>query len=149
MVWNKIAEMHEIDIMARTIYGEARGEYACINGGLSSLIAVGNVIMNRVEQQCWFGRSIRDVCLRPYQFSCWNEADINRQKLLNVTLTSPIYKECLAVAEAVSRHRYPDLTKGADHYYSVDLKIPPKWALSAKECAQIGRHRFFSLKENE
>jgi spore germination cell wall hydrolase CwlJ-like protein len=144
-MWGKIAEMHEIDIMARTIYGEARGEYMRVDGGLSALIAVGNVIMNRVEQQTWFGRGIRDVCLKPYQFSCWNEADVNRTKLLNVTLASPLYKECLNVAEAVSRRRYPDLTKGADHYYSIDLEVPPKWAASAKECMKIGKHRFFKL----
>ncbi|MDP3372575.1 MAG: cell wall hydrolase [Candidatus Paracaedibacteraceae bacterium] len=144
-MWNKIAEMHEIDIMARTIYGEARGEYTRVDGGLSALIAVGNVIMNRVDQKSWFGRSIRDVCLKPYQFSCWNDTDVNRQKLINVTPSCSLYKECLAVAEAISRYRYPDLTKGADHYYSVDLKVPPKWALSAKECVHIGKHRFFKL----
>jgi hypothetical protein len=34
----------KVDILARTIYGEARGEYGHVEGSISALISVGNVI---------------------------------------------------------------------------------------------------------
>lgn len=142
---NKIETMNDVEIMARTIYGEARGEYSRVDGGMAALIAVGNVIMNRAQQQTWFGRTVRDVCLKPYQFSCWNETDPNREKLVSVTDDSPIFSQCLVVARAIAAQQYPDLTKGADHYYSNDLVFPPKWSMGADERARIGKHRFFKL----
>lgn len=39
---------HDIDIFARTLYGEARGEYK--HHGAAALIAVANVIMNRLKR---------------------------------------------------------------------------------------------------
>ncbi len=140
-----IETMDDIEIMARTIYGEARGEYGRVDGGLAALIAVGNVIMNRAQQQTWFGDTVRDVCLKPYQFSCWNESDPNRERLVAVTDETPIFAQCFDVARAVIARSYPDLTKGSDHYYSHDLVFPPKWSLSAAERARIGKHRFFKL----
>ncbi len=142
---NTIETMDDIEIMARTIYGEARGEYGRVDGGLAALIAVGNVIVNRAQHQTWFGCNIRDVCLKPYQFSCWNENDSNREKLVAVTDDSPIFAQCLAVARAIAAQQYPDLTKGADHYYSHDLVFPPKWSVGADERVRIGKHRFFKL----
>ncbi len=121
--------MDDIEIMARTIYGEARGEYSRVDGGLAALIAVGNVIVNRAHQKTWFGQSIRNVCLKPYQFSCWNENDPNRERLMAVTHETPLFAQCLDVAKAVIEQQYPDLTKGADHYYSNDLVFPPKWSV--------------------
>lgn len=140
-----IETMNDIEIMARTIYGEARGEYGRIDGGLPALIAVGNVIMNRAQQQTWFGRTVRDVCLKPYQFSCWNESDPNRERLMAVTSETALFAQCLNVAKAVVAQQYPDLTKGADHYYSNDLVFPPKWSVGADERVRIGKHRFFKL----
>lgn len=140
-----VVDEEEIDVMARTIYGEARGEYGRIDGGLASLIAVGNVVMNRVQQKTWFGRTVREVCLKPYQFSCWNENDPNREKLCGVSSDNQVFAQCLDVAKAVVARRYPDLTKGSDHYYSNDLVFPPKWAYEANECVRIGKHRFFKL----
>eukprot|EP01035_Chromulina_nebulosa_P020447 gene20447-26531_t len=137
-------QINDIELMARTIYGEARGEYGRVDGGMAALIGVGNVILNRVNLQTWFGRSIRDVCLKPYQFSCWNAADANRSKLIAVTEADAIFKQCLAVAFGVTELRYPDSTKGADHYYSSDI-APPKWAVGAEERVRIGKHRFFKL----
>jgi spore germination cell wall hydrolase CwlJ-like protein len=141
---NKLETMTDIDIMARTIYGEARGEYGRIDGGMAALIGIGNVIVNRVNASTWFGGSIRDVCLKPYQFSCWNGADANRVKILGVTEEDAIFVQCLDVALGVAEKRYPDLTKGANHYYSSDI-APPKWAANADERVRIGKHRFFKL----
>ena len=45
----------EIDTMARTIWGEARGE------GTAGMVAVGNVILNRVAAGSWYGLSVSEV----------------------------------------------------------------------------------------
>ena len=57
----------DLDILARTLYGEARGEYS--SSGPAALIAVGNVIVNRFEKGGRFGKTLAEVCLKPKQFS--------------------------------------------------------------------------------
>ena len=51
---------HDIDILARTIYGEARGE---IDEGKR---AVGLCILNRYKSKKWFSaNTIAEVCQKP------------------------------------------------------------------------------------
>ncbi len=64
---------------------------------------------------------------------------------MEVTDENLLFAQCLDVARAVAARTYPDLTKGADHYYSNSLTVPPKWVVGADERARIGRHRFFKL----
>ncbi|MCX7338358.1 MAG: cell wall hydrolase [Alphaproteobacteria bacterium] len=135
----------DIDILARTIYGEARGEYDRPNGGLASFIAVANVVMNRVTQQTWFGRSIGEVCQKPWQFSCWNLNDPNCLLIQNVTLDDGLFVACQGVAEAVADGHWPDITKGSDHYYSQSLKQPPKWSVGRTPKLSLGHHIFYTI----
>ena len=67
---------HDLDILARTLYGEARGEYG--TSGPAAFIAIGNVIMNRFQRGGPYGKTITEVCLKARQFSCWNSNDPNR-----------------------------------------------------------------------
>lgn len=137
----------EIEILAKTIYGEARGEYPKRKGGLMGLIAVGNVVMNRVNTPDRFGNDIRSVCLKPLQFSCWNEGDRNRLLLNHEKLKNDsIYKVCIRVAQHVSSGDWPDLTKGSNHYHAYHIR--PKWAHVHDLRAQIGRHWFYKLRVN-
>tara|TARA_A100000171_G_C2130283_1_gene146212 strand:+ start:189 stop:629 length:441 start_codon:yes stop_codon:yes gene_type:complete len=135
----------DIDILARTIYGEARGEFSRPEGGVGALIGVANVVMNRVRKQSWFGKTIKEVCQKPYQFSCWNESDPNRPLLLSVTPENYIFRQCLEVARNVAQKTWPDLTKGSDHYYAIWLPRSPVWALGKKPVAKIGSHIFYRL----
>ncbi len=59
----------EVDVLTRTIYGEARGEYHRHDGGMAALIAVGNVVMNRLKAKTWYGLTIKEICQKPFQFS--------------------------------------------------------------------------------
>ena len=62
------------DILARTLWGEARGE------SLAGQIAVAWTIRNRVKDgkdKSWWGEGYASVCQKPYQFSCWNRNDPN------------------------------------------------------------------------
>ena len=74
----------DVDVLARTLFGEARGEYERLDGGISSLISVGNVILNRLGLPERFGKSIQEVCQHPCQFSCWNKKDPNYSIITSV-----------------------------------------------------------------
>ena len=62
----------ERDILAHTLWGEARGE------SLAGQITVAWTIRNRVfdgKSSSWWGEGYAGVCKAPYQFSCWNKKD--------------------------------------------------------------------------
>ena len=136
---------HDLDIFARTLYGEGRGEYNKPDGGLAALIAIGNVIMNRVQKGGWFGKTITEVCQKPWQFSCWNKNDPNFPVIQNASKDDPLFKVCRGVAAAIAENRWPDLTKGSDHYFSRILLNPPKWAQNRHPKFCLGLHQFYQL----
>lgn len=129
--------------MARTIYGEARGEYQKLNGGIGALVAVGNVIYNRFQKQK-FGKTIKEVCLKPWQFSCWNEGDPNRPVIEKVDLNNHIYDLCIKISKKIVNGEMIDLVKGADHYHA--KSIYPYWVINQNPVAQIGEHIFYKLE---
>ena len=130
----------DIKILAKTIYGEARGELN--NFGLAPLIAVGHVVLNRLRKK--FAKSISDVCLAPYQFSCWNFKDPNYEKLKNIDESSSIFKTCLEISKNLIEGNWPDLTDGCDHYHAKSIK--PYWASHLTPKRVFGNHLFYSLK---
>lgn len=124
----------DIDIMARTIYGEARGESE------QGQIAVGCVIMNRFKSKRWYaGETIAETCLKARQFSCWNADDPNCAKIkqLGLTRLAP-YQE---LAKRIINGVQADITDGATHYHT--KAIMPLWARNKKPCAVIGEHMFY------
>ena len=127
-------EEKDIDAPAKTIYGEARGESE------EGKYAVAHTVRNRQEsKKPWLkGNTIEETCKKPKQFSCWNDNDVNRKKLQNVT---PEYRE---IAKNVIQGRHQDNTGGATHYYSDSLPKPPSWAKSKTSSAVIGHHKFFN-----
>lgn len=126
----------DLDIMARTLFGEARGEPT------EGKIAVAWVIRNRLSRPKRFGSTIGAVCRQPYQFSCWNSHDPNLPKLKAVTLADPVFKECLQIATDVCADKIPDPTNGAQFYRAIGT--PADWAIDHKPCAEIGAHEFFN-----
>jgi spore germination cell wall hydrolase CwlJ-like protein len=123
--------------LARTIFGEARGEKSV------GREAVAHVIMNRVRTR-FRGTTPAGVCLSNEQFSCWNRNDPNREKIKALRPgSSAVFDECLAIAERVLQNQLSDNTGGARHYHN--LKVSPEWAKhpAAKLTAIIGNHKFF------
>ncbi|MBP3687014.1 MAG: cell wall hydrolase [Alphaproteobacteria bacterium] len=123
----------QTDYLARTIWGEARGE------GARGMQAVGNVIMNRVKAGGWYGASIKDVVLKPYQFSAWNVGDLNRAKMLNATPAQ--LSTARKIAEQLQSGALPDITGGATNYHATG--ISPLWAKKMTKTVQIGNHIFY------
>lgn len=130
----------DVQILARTIYGEARGEYK--NCGTKALEAIGCVVRNRSIER---NQSIRDVCLAPSQFSCWNRNDPNRLKILMVNTNDKLFLICLDIAQRIIENKISDFTYGSNHYYSKYLKSIPYWAKGRIPKITIGNHIFFKL----
>ena len=126
----------DLDILARTIFGEARGE---LYGGK---VAIGCVIMNRVNAKTWFGTGVVSVCLSPGQFSCWNANDPNREKVLAASIDKDAFLECLDVAKRTLAGEFEDLTFGSRHYLAPGAN--PYWAKGKEPIIQIGNHRYFN-----
>lgn len=123
----------DLEILAKTIFGEARGESE------EGQIAIACCILNRFASKRWYaGKTIADTCQKPWQFSCWNENDPNRAKLEK--LTYPSYSKYFKVIEKAQEH---DITNGATHYYAPALISRPVWAKGKSPCAEIGSHLFF------
>lgn len=128
----------EIDVLARTIYGEARGE------GMQGMQAVANVVMNRAKNPGWWGNDVISVCKKPYQFSCWNLNDPNYYKINTVTKESdPVFEDALYIAQKAVSGQLTDLTDGATHYHAANIEIP-NWAWEMSLKGIIGSHVFYA-----
>lgn len=134
----------EIDVLARTLWGEARGE------GMTGMQAVACVILNRAEAArrlggYWWGNNVLQVCQKPYQFSCWNKGDPNYAKLISVTAEDMYFATAIRVARRAMLGFLKDETRGATHYHL--RSIAPEWAKGKTPSAVIGRHIFYKLIE--
>lgn len=130
----------DVEIVARTLYGESRSE------GLEGIAAVANVIQNRVQRPRWWGKDFTGVCRKKWQFSTWNEDDPNLAMILAVTLRNPMFQDCYLIARAAVAGDLRDRTKGADHYFA-DYIATPKWAIGKTPTVVIGRHRFYRIEK--
>ena len=135
---------HQIDITARTIFGEARGET-----GLVPLEAVAWVIRNRAESRDqngharWWGDTPAKVCQKAQQFSCWNADDPNLPVIQGATLDQPRFAECFGVACLVlGGTSIGDPTLGATHYHSDGIPAP-WWVKTMTQTIKIGNHIFY------
>lgn len=134
----------EVDVLARTLWGEARGE------GDIGLEAVACVVLNRVKiaQErggFWWGNNIIQVCQKPYQFSCWNRSDPSYKKLQAVTEQDLYFATAKRIATRAVIGKIADITKGATHYHAT--YVAPYWAKGEKPTITIGNHIFYRLTE--
>ena len=132
-----MAEM-DIDILARTIWGEARGE------GIRGMEAVASVIMNRVFHRRRWPNTVQGVAKQRAQFSAWNKNDPNRPRMLAVTDDDLQFRQAIEIAQRAVAGILPDQTNGADHFHATSIATP-RWARGSKPVARIGRHIFYRL----
>lgn len=129
------ADASDVDTMARTIWGEARGESRL------GMQAVASVILNRVADPRW-PSSITKVCKQPYQFSCWNSNDPNLPKLRTVGSEDSIFTEAYSLSRDAAIGRLADVTDGACHYHT--RFITPRWAAGHVPNYEHGQHVFYN-----
>ena len=142
-------KLTDAQLLALTIYGEARGESA------EGKIAVGSVIIERVHHRKWDGQTIKEVCLKPWQFSCFNERDPNYGKILNIAeqwdeamATNKALNECFGIAVGLLTgdiDRTPEIAAAHCCQYATDVGAENvTWDDDMKVVARIGNHIFFS-----
>ena len=122
----------ETKIIAITILAEARGE------GEAGMYAVAAVIAQRSFER---KRTPSAVCLKKWQFSCWNGKTLkNLEHLLKV----PQAKYALALARNI-KLLSRDFVGFANHYHATWMKKKPYWAKGQKPVKVIGQHAFYKL----
>ena len=136
MTFMDMETFDDMTVMAGTIWGEAR------NQSTDGMIAVGNVILNRVKANSWYGNGIKSVCLKKWQFSCWNEDDPNYKKILEIDWQDNQFCKALSLSYYLLKNKIDDNTKGATHYHT--KSISPKWAENKIPCVAIGDHLFYN-----
>lgn len=133
-------------LLAMALWGEARGE------GPLGMLAVAQVILNRAKKRTEVvpglshGEAIKEVILRPKQFSCFNKDDPNREKLLVPHKHEPeVWGVAVAVASLAQLGYAMDPTNGSVNYLTKSLyesDDAPTWAKNMKVLATIGNHVF-------
>ena len=104
------------------------------NQGYEGMVAVGEVIRNRALKAC---RTPEWVCMRPKQFSCWNEPKKAQKRLSGVSgeIFQLASKAWVASSESLQ-------TRGSTHYHT--KAISPYWAKWKRPTAIIGDHIFYN-----
>jgi hypothetical protein len=128
---NNVKLTRETKIVAITILAEARGE------GQGGMYAVGAVIAQRAFER---KRTPTEVCLKKWQFSCWNGKQL---KDLEHLLKVPQGKYAIALAKNI-KLLSRDFVGYANHYHNNKIKLP-YWAKGQKPVKTIGNHIFYKL----
>lgn len=146
-----VAALTDPQILTITLYGETRGE------PIEGQIAVGCVIRNRVQTGRW-GASYSQVCLAPWQFSCWRpeggqdnyELVLETAQIMATSTQLPddaLLRQCAWIAQGIIGDWIRDNVHDATHYYSPDA-VPkgsvPKWAANKIPVAKKSGHLFFA-----
>jgi len=126
----RVKNMTPEEVLARTIYGEAKGE------SYLGKRAIASVMYNRAGGN---PDKLVNVVLSPYQFSVWNHGKIPSKGDDN----DSIWQQCLGIASQLTSGQFKPIIKST-HYYNPRI-VNPKWAKNA-EYASIGRHRFLNAE---
>jgi len=147
LLLDNFGNLTDTQLMALTIYGEARGE------SREGKIAVGSVILERVDHRQWDGTTIHEVCLMPYQFSCFLPSDpqFNALRLIAGTwpakfLRSLPLQECYQIADGLIRGDIPRTKEIADAHVCQykTIECPASWAAKMKLIVTIEAHEFYA-----
>ena len=114
---------NDINLIARVVYGESRGE------PYEGQVAVAAVILNRLESN-QFPNSIYDIVYAPRQFSVVNDNQINLK---------PNDKAYKAVKDAMAG---TDPTNNALYFWNPKTAVKSKFLSSRDIQVQIGNHVF-------
>ena len=120
------------EIVAITILAEARGE------GKRGMYAVACVISKRMKERKKTGAQ---VCLQPWQFSCWNKNDPQRPHLRKL-LRHELAPYAMKLAKNIDNLQLK-FVEFANHYHT--KRVSPYWSKGKRPVATIGNHVFFKL----
>ena len=126
----------DLEILVRTVYGEARSE------PFEGKLAVAYSILTRWKSKKWYaGKTAASTAMMDRQYSAWNsgkEFDKNRRAMCDATEAELV--ECANAVTAAITGTEPDPTDGATHYCHISLA--PNWA-TGTPTVTIGSHAFY------
>lgn len=135
------------NILARTLYMEARSE------GTTGIDAVASVILNRAGGKA---EKMPYVCLKPSQFSCWNDIGNKDSKNYAVKIPKGAAKKgkdqtawiyCQELAGKLLSENFKSTVGNRNSYHTT--AVTPKWDSKMKDKKTIGKHVFGYLPEND
>lgn len=137
-------QLEPAQLMALTIYAEARGEPR------EGKIAVGSVILERVDHRNWDGTTIKEVCLWPVQFSCYLSGDPQRVKLVKIAKNfndelqhNEKLRECYDIACQMICGTIKRNVDATEYINPKAVSILPEWYFKLEKVVVIGNHEFF------
>lgn len=139
------SEDNDTVLLGRLVFGEARGS------SFKEKVSTAYTAVNRANDDIiWNGRDLRESILKNYQYSCFNNNDPNKIKLMNPEAYSPkSWEESMKAAKGVLEGFYPDPTGGATHYHTKNIR--PYWMrdknLTRVENLDDLDHHFYSSKK--
>lgn len=131
-------------VVAMTIWGEARGE------SIEGKRAVAAVIYNRASARSNrtnlpISVTASQVCLSPFQFSCWDAHDGHflHEK---PDLDSSAWNDCVLCSREIFVDSYCPFII-ATHYYADWISNQPAWAQNMEYTCRVGKHLFYFEKD--
>jgi hypothetical protein len=156
---------HDLDVCARTLFAEARGEG---EGGQIRVMHVlaKRVLLARAYIKKMAGRGIgqhplfgdgtpASACLVKnkvhsgldiYQFSCWHPADPNYPKLTKMPADDPVLTPFREIARRVLSGQETQGYTNADHYCEKHVAPNVAWTRGVEPCDMYLKHWFYNLE---
>ena len=128
--------MNPQEVIAHTLWGEARGE------PIEGIQAVTSVIYNRTRHYLASHQSelpedaMQAVCLSPHQFSCWSDGAFI-QELPHICNK---WSDCIFITSSLISGQFQPIID-ATSYHADSCK--PYWTDSMTFICQIGKHLFY------
>ncbi|MFA6290133.1 MAG: cell wall hydrolase [Victivallales bacterium] len=146
LLYSTFGDLRDDQLLGLVDYGESRGEPR------EGQIAVGTVILERVDHRDWDGKTIKEVCLLPYQFSCLLPDDPNFKQLALIAsgfeaalMKSSVLTGCHEIAKGLLDGTIPRNPLLAEHHcmqYKV-VGCKAAWADKMRLILIIGHHEFY------
>jgi spore germination cell wall hydrolase CwlJ-like protein len=109
------------------------------------MVAVGEVIRNRMRRRYSSDGTVAGTVLRPYQFSGWNTQDPNRIPAVKLDDDSDAVQDCI---KAWEQSEATDFAGGAVLYLNPDaVEGFPDWVSKSNLIRVIGRHHFYNPRK--
>ncbi|WP_458120876.1 cell wall hydrolase [Paenibacillus sp. Z6-24] len=151
---DQLYNISSVDLFARTLYGESRGDS-------QSRVGVAYVVFNRKNNRTippFASQStIADVVLAKNAFSCFNPNDPNLSVVLAPNTNDAAWKNCVALASNLSNYSNPI---GDKLYYTVTslftslsytengklyYRMPGTGTFQVSSKIALGAHTFFNI----
>jgi N-acetylmuramoyl-L-alanine amidase len=147
LLYQTFGDLADDQLLALAMYGEARGE------SMEGKVAMGSVVLERVDHRDWDGKTIKEVLLLNYQFSAFLPNDPNFKQLALIAsdfdaalMKSAALSVCYDVARGLLNGTIPRDPIIAAHnicQYKV-IGCPAAWADKMRLVATIGAHEFYA-----